>query len=138
MKMRTSFLAASAVIACAALALGCSDSGSPATAPTGAAPPATAPPAATRTVDIEDFRFGPSSVTIAVGTAVKWRNNGPSTHTTTSDDGVWSSGNLGGPGGGIYEDGSGGEFNQVFPQAGTFKYHCSIHPQMMGTVTVTE
>ena len=32
----------------------------------------------------------------------------------------------------------GGEFNQVFPQAGTFKYHCSIHPQMKGTITVTE
>ena len=26
---------------------------------------------------------------------------------------------------------------RIFPAAGTFNYHCSIHPQMTGTITVT-
>ena len=147
MKKRTAFPAALSVIVCAGLALGCSDSGSPAGTPTGAAPTAPAPPAdpappspppASRAIDISDFRFGPSSVTVAVGGTVTWRNIGPSAHTTTSDSGVWSSGQLGSPGGGIYGTGSGESFNRVFQQAGTYEYHCSIHPQMKGTVTVTE
>ena len=38
-------------------------------------------------VSIRDFTFTPASVTVTVGTTVRWTNNGPSAHTTTSDMG---------------------------------------------------
>jgi plastocyanin len=30
----------------------------------------------------------------------------------------------------------GATFTRTFPSAGTFQYHCTIHPGMVGTVTV--
>ncbi len=32
--------------------------------------------------------------------------------------------------------GAGSTFTTTFVKAGTYAYHCSIHPQMKGTVTV--
>jgi hypothetical protein len=45
----------------------------------------------------------------------------------TADGGAFDSGNLA----------TGQTFSQTFSAAGTFAYHCNIHPQMTGTVTVT-
>ncbi|PAU49381.1 plastocyanin [Streptomyces albireticuli] len=89
-----------------------------------AAPPAK--PAAEAIVLIQDFQFDPPSVTIAVGDTVRWTNNDSATHTSTSDKGVWDSGNLT----------TGTSFRRTFRTAGTFPYHCAIHPSMTGTVTV--
>lgn len=77
-------------------------------------------------VKIVDNRFRGGSITIDRGTVVKWRNRGDNTHTTTSDSGVWDSGNLV----------SGERFRRKFRRVGTFEYHCSIHPTMQGTITV--
>jgi len=33
--------------------------------------------------------------------------------------------------------GSGASFTFVFTAAGTYPYHCSIHPNMVGTITIT-
>ena len=88
-------------------------------------------------VTIQDFSFSPSAVTIAVGTAVRWTNNGPSTHTSTSDTGVWGSGSIGPPGGGAYGGGAAGTYQRTFGTAGTYAYHCMFHPQMKATITVT-
>jgi plastocyanin len=71
-------------------------------------------------------RFSPSSITIERGTKVKWVNKGTLTHTTTANNGAWD------------ETLSPGEtFSRRFRRAGTFSYHCSIHPSMTGTITVT-
>lgn len=121
----------------AALWLACSNSsGSSLTTPTGG------PGAAN--ITIQDFSFSPATLTVKVGTTVKWTNHGPSAHTTTSDMGAWSSGTLSAPGGGGgYGGGSaGGSFQFTFNQAGTYGYHCSIHPPAQypgftGTVMVT-
>ena len=82
------------------------------------------------TVTIQDFTFAPSSLSVIAGTAVVWTNNGPSTHTATSDNGAWDSGPLGptsaGAGGG-YGGGAGG-YQLVFATPGTYRYHCAIHP----------
>jgi plastocyanin len=83
------------------------------------------------TVSIRDFAFSPSTISVKVGTTVTWTNNGPSSHTTTSDGGVWDSGTLG----------AGGTFQHTFMNAGSFGYHCTIHPPSLypgftGTVTV--
>ena len=105
----------------------------------------TNPTDGTKGVTIQDFAFSPASLTIKAGTTVRWSNNGPSGHTTTSDAGAWSSGTLSPPsGGGGYGGGgsAGGTFDFTFTQPGTYPYHCSIHPPanypgFTGTITVT-
>jgi plastocyanin len=78
-------------------------------------------------IRIVDNRFRNGTITIERGTVVKWRNRGDNTHTTTSNSGVWDSGNLL----------PGESFRRRFRQAGTFQFHCEIHSTMRGTITVT-
>jgi len=80
--------------------------------------------AGTSDVTIRDFSFGPGAVTVHVGDTVTWANAGPTDHTATGagfDTGVLSRGQSG---------------SHTFTSAGTFSYHCSLHPFMKGTVTV--
>ncbi|MGD0115951.1 MAG: cupredoxin family copper-binding protein [Dehalococcoidia bacterium] len=77
-------------------------------------------------VTIKDFAFSPPSVTIQVGGTVTWTNNGPSAHTATADDGSFDSGSLA----------AGKTFQHTFQTAGTFSYHCTIHPFMTAEVVV--
>jgi len=121
------------------LAVGCSSSTAPASGCTASATLAC--------VTIQDFTFSPASLTIKVGTTVKWTNNGPSAHTTTSDAGAWNSGTISGPtSGGAYGGGSAaGSYQFVFSTPGTFGYHCALHPSsspqyagFTGTITVTQ
>ena len=77
-------------------------------------------------VSIVDFAFQPSSVEIATGGTVTWTNMGQAPHTVTADDGSFDSGTLS----------PGATFSQTFATAGTFTYHCNIHPQMTATVIV--
>ncbi len=88
-------------------------------------PTATCPPV-TVAVSIEDFDFNPQSITVNVGTTVRWTNTGGATHTSTSDTAVWDSGNLG----------TGQQFSFTFNSVGSFPYHCNIHPSMTGTINV--
>ena len=80
------------------------------------------------------FTPNPVSVSLATtGGLVEWINNDETgggngtTHNITADDESFSSGNLV----------PGATFGQTFTVAGTYPYHCSIHPTMKGTVTVT-
>src|SRR5438034_3273613 len=76
-------------------------------------------------VTIQDFSFSPATLSVKVGTTVRWNNNGPSSHTTTSDNAVWDSGPLAGPsGGGAYGGAPGGSFQFTFNTPGTYSYHC--------------
>ena len=77
-------------------------------------------------VNIKDFEFVPSKVTIKVGGTVTWTNGGPSVHTVTADDGSFDSGQLQ----------KGKTFSRTFESTGTFSYHCSIHPSMKAQVVV--
>ena len=90
-------------------------------------------------VTVADFQFSPDTITIAAGQSVLWTNNGPSTHTVTSDNSSWTSASLGAPGGTDpygYPTG-GGTFSHMFSSAGTYHYHCSIHAGMTAVVVVT-
>lgn len=80
-------------------------------------------------VGINGFAFMPATITVPVGTRVVWTNQQPqASHTVTSDTpGIPDSGALQ----------TGATFAFVFNQAGTFAYHCNIHPFMHGTVVVT-
>ena len=79
-------------------------------------------------VSIENFAFNPPNISVAPGTTVTWVNNDTVPHTTTADDGTWDSETLQ----------PGQSFSFTFSSAGTFPYHCEIHPFMTGTVTVGE
>jgi len=94
------------------------------------APLASAAPRAaeTKTVTVKDFEFAPKDLTISVGDTVMWKNEGPSTHSATSTDGVFDSGALN----------AGQDFSFTFTKAGTFKYACKFHDIMQGTITVGE
>jgi plastocyanin len=88
-----------------------------------------APKAVNDTTDVTiiDFSFQPNVVTITVGSSVRWTNTGVFTHTSTSDTGVWDSGDIG----------PGKAFIQTFNTPGTYPYHCMHHPTIMkGTVVV--
>ena len=80
-------------------------------------------------VVIRDFAFDPATVRVRPGTKVTWVNCGPQgdeSHTSTANQGAWSSPLLA----------PGATFTQTFATAGSFPYHCTPHPGMTGTVTV--
>lgn len=93
---------------------------------------------AAATVTILDAGFSAPSVSVQVGEAVRWNNNGSQAHTVTADGGSFGSGQLGAPGTDAYGSPTAGATYRVeFNTAGTFPYHCNNHPTMTGTVTVT-
>lgn len=72
--------------------------------------------------------FSPKPIQITVGSTVTWTNATAPTHTATSDTGAWDTGNIA----------SGATSTAIsFPTAGTFTYHCAIHPSMTGSVIVS-
>ena len=87
---------------------------------------ATSPNVVRVKVKIVNFAFKPAQLTVSKGTLVIWKNVSISTHTSTSDTGVWDSGAIA----------PGTKFKRKFTTIGTFAYHCSIHPTMKATVIV--
>jgi plastocyanin len=79
-------------------------------------------------VSISNFAFVPATITVRAGTRVTWTNRQAGIeHTVTANDGSFDSGNLS----------TGSSYSHVFTKAGTYAYHCAIHPFMTGTVIVT-
>jgi|SRR5215208_726139 len=78
-------------------------------------------------VSMKDIKFNPSTVDVKVGDTVTWTNDDSIGHDVTSD--TFKSGDPGGIGGG-------GTFDHKFDKAGTFKYECTVHSGMTGTVVV--
>jgi plastocyanin len=76
-------------------------------------------------ITIKNFAFTTSPVT--AGSTVTVKNNDSVEHTVTSDDG--SSFNV------SIQPGKTATFTA--PKAGTYKFHCNIHSQMHGSLTVT-
>jgi plastocyanin len=79
-------------------------------------------------VTIGDRAFIPPTVEIAAGGTVEWTNNDSESHTATASDGTFDSGILA----------PGATFTQSFDTAGTFPFFCQIHPEMQGTITVSD
>jgi plastocyanin len=70
--------------------------------------------------------YNPATLTVPAGTTVTWGNNDVTTHTSVSDTGLWNSNNVN----------SGQTFAVKLDTPGTYKYHCSIHSFMTGTIVV--
>jgi plastocyanin len=84
-------------------------------------------PAAANHVTIAGFAYSPSTLTVSRGTTVTWTNNDSAPHTVTSDgSGPLNSSTLG----------RGASYSFTFTSAGTFSYHCAVHPSMHGTIVV--
>ena len=77
-------------------------------------------------VKIVNFSYTPATITVSVGTTVKWTNQDSAAHTVTADDGSFTSGQLA----------QGATFSFTFSKAGTFSYKCGNHPSMLGKVVV--
>ncbi len=77
-------------------------------------------------VYIDNIQFSPSSMTVARGTTVKWRNQEAETHTVSSDSTFFNSGDLS----------KNQTFSFTFQQIGTFPYHCNHHGTMKAKIIV--
>jgi plastocyanin len=77
-------------------------------------------------VAIDNFAFGPAAITVAAGTTVTWTNNDDIPHTVRATDGSFASRPLD----------SADSYSFTFTKPGVYRYFCSIHPKMVGTVIV--
>ena len=80
---------------------------------------------AAATVEIKNYTFNPSTITIRIGQTVQWNfdDNGIA-HNVIGDDGLQTS------------DLTSGTYRHTFAHAGTFNYHCSLHASMLAVVIV--
>ncbi|HYH27744.1 MAG TPA: plastocyanin/azurin family copper-binding protein [Actinomycetota bacterium] len=97
-------------------------------------------PSNERLVVSGDNFFDPQTVTVPVGTTVRWRNDGQIAHSVTAADGSFDS-SPGCPSAGCW--GPGQEFTHTFTSPGTVPYYCKLHgtPQgsgHAGTVVVVD
>jgi hypothetical protein len=84
-------------------------------------------PAGLGVVSVVDFGYMPSVIRIKAGQTVAWQNGGRELHDITGED-DWHSGPI--------EPAS--EYRHTFGFAGSFSYRCSVHPDMRGTVIVSQ
>jgi plastocyanin len=77
-------------------------------------------------VKISNFAFKPARLIVSPGTKVVWTNEDSDPHTVTTDKAGFSSQALD----------TGQQYTLVAKRAGTFAYHCTIHPFMHGALVV--
>jgi plastocyanin len=83
-------------------------------------------------VVIDTSTFAPSALRVSVGETITWVNHDDLVHTVTSNP-------RGKGAGGVRFDHRlkrDDTFSFYFERAGTFAYHCTIHPKMRGTISV--
>lgn len=84
-------------------------------------------PATPTEVKIDNFSFGPPTVTIPAGTTITWTNNDDVPHVVSSDDNkMFKSKAL------DTDD----HFSFTFTKPGTYNYYCAIHPKMTAKIVV--
>lgn len=77
-------------------------------------------------IDVRNFMFGPQTLTVTAGSTVVWTNLDQEPHTIASDQGLFRSGAID----------TNETFSFKFDHPGTYRYFCTIHPQMLGTIVV--
>ncbi|MBV9341920.1 MAG: cupredoxin family copper-binding protein [Acidobacteria bacterium] len=77
-------------------------------------------------VKVDNFTFGPDTLTVAVNSTVTWLNKDDIPHVIASNDGLFKSKALD----------TDQEYSYTFTKAGTYAYYCSIHPKMVGKIVV--
>lgn len=130
-----SIVRAFATLATVAALAACSGSGTATTAPTTAAGQPTPQPVCTdstgtTTVEATVANFEWSQpINAKVGDVITWTNADTAAHKVGTDDGTCTMGaNIAG---------GGGKASLVFNKAGTYPFHCTIHSNMKGTITIS-
>ena len=82
---------------------------------------------AANTVVAKSIAYNPDKITVKVGDTITFKNDDSFAHTFTADNGEFDSNNVDG----------GGSFQFTTDKAGTIAFHCKIHSNMHGTITVT-
>ncbi len=100
--------------------------GAPAASPTGVG--GGGQQAGAASVTIVDFAFQPQNLSVKVGQTVTWTDNGDAPHSVKWQQGAAESPRLQ----------KGGTYQRTFESAGSFPYVCGVHPNMTGTVTVSQ
>lgn len=77
-------------------------------------------------VQVDNFTFGPETLTVPVDSTVTWLNKDDVPHVISSNDGVFRSKAL------DTDD----KYSYTFSKPGTYEYFCSIHPKMVGKIIV--
>jgi plastocyanin len=77
-------------------------------------------------VVVKNFMFEPMSLSTAAGSTVIWTNLDDQPHAVMGDSGVFRSGALD----------TNESFSYTFDEPGTYRFICSIHPHMVGTIIV--
>ena len=76
-------------------------------------------------IKIGNFTFGPQDLKVKAGTTVIWTNEDDIPHTVVSPNNFRSK-----------PLDSDDKFSFTFTTPGTYKYFCSLHPHMTGTIVV--
>jgi plastocyanin len=79
-----------------------------------------------REVGVDNFSFTPTVASVPVGAAVRWTNHDDVPHVIMSSDKKFKSPVLD----------TDEQFSHTFDAPGTYKYFCSLHPKMTGSVQV--
>jgi plastocyanin len=82
--------------------------------------------AAPNSIEVKDFMFAPMTLTVNAGEKVTWVNKDDEPHTVVSDAGLFRSAAMD----------TNESFSFKFDKPGTYRFTCSIHPRMVGTVIV--
>lgn len=82
----------------------------------------------TYSVEIKDFAFAPTTITVPVGAKITWVNKDEEPHTVVSTSDAFKSRALD----------TDEQFSFTFAEPGTYKYFCSVHPKMVATVVVED
>ena len=105
----------------------------PSPTPTPTPTPAPTPGASAVVVEIlgesGNMSFNPAVASLQVGQQVRWHNADTTVHTATQDGGGFDTGFLA-PGA--------TSASITLNAAGSLRYHCSVHPSMVGTLSVTQ
>jgi plastocyanin len=78
-------------------------------------------------VSIDNFTFGPQTLTVKVGTTVTWTNKDDIPHGIAATNNAFAKSRA------LDTDDS---YSFTFTTPGTYQYFCYIHPHMVGTIVV--
>jgi amicyanin len=81
---------------------------------------------AAKSITIDNFTFSPPEITVAAGTTVTWTNDDDIPHTVRAVDGAFHSAAMD----------TADSYSFTFAKPGVYSYFCSLHPKMVGKVTV--